>query len=550
MLIVAGCTGTKFIPEGKYLYTGAEIKFKANGSLPDKSRLTAELEENIRLKPNGKLLGSRPGVWFYFITGEPKKKKGLRGFIKYRLGKAPVYLEADVPERTARALRSVLRNNGYLEGEVDFAVQRGEKTASVTYTARVTTPPYRLRNVTYEALDTVYGNLASGLRRRSLLRQGRQYRLSRLEEELTRIAQAVRDSGYYYFDPQYLIFQADTTAGERQVDLRLVFEGKVPPQIRTTYRLDTVEIVNNYAPTRDSSLRQYDTTRIGDYTYYHRRDDFRPGVILNAVNLRKDSLYRRTDHELTLSRLSNLGAFKFVTVRFTPETDNRLKARIFLTPQLKKSLRLEAQLTSKSNNFVGPALTGTFINRNFLRGAELFQWQLHTSYEIQANARQAGPVFAFEAGTEASLTLPRLVTPVRIRYGSLRYMPQTTMRLSLLLQNRVNFFQINSFNASYGYLWRETQQKNHAFYPIDLIYFQRRRLSPEFLARLAVDPFLERSTQNQAILGSRYAYTYNSQTGEQQRNRRRNNLYFNGNIDLSGNLAFLFQRLVGSQGGT
>ena len=33
----------------------------------------------------------RPGVWFYFIAGTPKKEKGgLRNFIKKKLGKPPV----------------------------------------------------------------------------------------------------------------------------------------------------------------------------------------------------------------------------------------------------------------------------------------------------------------------------------------------------------------------------------------------------------------------------------------------------------------------------
>ena len=44
---------------------------------------------------------------------------------------------------------------------------------------------------------------------------------------------------------------------------------------------------------------------------------------------------------------------------------------------------------------------------------------------------------------------------------------------------------------------------------------------------------LARSIEQQFIIGSNYNFNYNTQA---QPNRKRNNFYFNGNLDLSGNL--------------
>lgn len=545
LLLLSACTGTKFIPEGKYLYTGAELKFKANGGIPEKNRLTTELENVIRPKPNKSYLGMRPNVWFYYIAGEPKKKKGLRNWMKTKLGRPPVLLDDVSPDRVTQNLKSVLQNNGYFEANVENAVKRKKKTASLTYTAYLVNPPYRIRDIHYEALDTVYGKVSSGLPKKSLLKTGQIYQLSNMEKELTRIAEIVRDSGFYYFDDSYLIFNADTTVGDRQVDLSIDFEN-MPPEARRVYRLDTITIVNQFQLTRDSVRRDFQTVTIDGYRYRFRRDDFRPEIILGAVNLRKDSLYRRINHELTLRRLTDLGVFKFVNVRFTPKGDSLLRARILLTPLLKKSLRFEAQMNSKSNNFVGPSLSASFINRNFLRGAELFQFQINAAYEVQINSKQTTPINAYELGSEANLTIPRFLTPIRIPYTSHRYMPQTNIKLGFRMQNRVNFFLLNSFNAAFGYIWRETAQKNHTFYPVDITFFRLGQVSESFQERLTNEPFLQRSLRNQFILGARYNYTYNSQTGEEE--KKRDKLFFSGTADISGNLAYLTQRLFKATG--
>lgn len=544
---LAGCSGLKFVSKDQHLYTGAKLKFETNGSIPQRGNLEGEMEDAIRPKPNKSYLGSRPGVWFYYAFGNPEKKKGLGNWVRKKLGRKPVFLTDAAPDRTAQNLRNILLNNGYFQATVVPTVEKKAKTASVTYTASMTAPPYRIREISFRSVDSVYRELAPRISGETELKTGGFYRLKDLEAEMERVEALVKDNGYYYFDSRYLIFKADTTVGERQVDLFLTLEPGTPAQTRTIYRINRVVVVNDYTVSRDSTVSQFDTTVVGNYRYLFRRDNFRPKVILNSVNLRKDSIYRRADHELTLSRLTDLKVFKFVNVRFNPQkgSDSLLNARIVLTPLLKKSLRLEAQATSKSNNFVGPSLTGTFTNRNAFRGAELLQFRINTGYEVQVNARGA-PVNSFEVGAEATLTIPRFISPIRIAYQSHRYMPQTVIKLGFQLQQRQSFFRLNSFNAAYGYAWRQTATKSHQFYPADAIFFQVGNISGQFQERLDRDRFLSSSLQNQFILGSRYSFTYNSQLAEGE--KKADNLYFNANVEVSGNLAALAQRTFQGSG--
>ena len=109
---------------------------------------------------------------------------------------------------------------------------------------------------------------------------------------------------------------------------------------------------------------------VDGYNVVDTADNFRPEILTRLINLKKGNIYRREDQELTLSHLMGLGVFKFVNIKFSEVNKDSLllNADIHLTPLKKKSLRTEIQMTSKSNNFVGPGLSFTFSNRNFLRG--------------------------------------------------------------------------------------------------------------------------------------------------------------------------------------
>jgi outer membrane protein assembly factor BamA len=246
-----------------------------------------------------------------------------------------------------------------------------------------------------------------------------------------------------------------------------------------------------------------------------------------------------------------LGVFKFVNIKFTEASKDSalLNADIHLTPLKKKSLRTEVQGVSKSNNFVGPGITFTFSNRNFFRGAEMFQVRLNASYEVQVSGQTEGkPLNALEFGFESSLTVPRFIAPFRINYQSLRYIPKTVFKAGVNVQNRVQYYRLNSVTLSTGYTWAETAAKTHELFPLDVSYVRTDQTSEAFEEEVAKNPVLAKSLENQFIIGTRYSYTVNTQLTEvqaqkfEERKYRTHNFYFNGNVDVAGNLINLLQK--------
>lgn len=551
-ICLSGCTATKFLKEGEKFYGGAEINFDTQGKRVGRKKiLREELQGYIQPKPNKKFLGMRTGVWFYYIAGTPKKDKGLKNFIKTKLGTPPVFFSEATPQRTARTLAGQLNNEGYFNSQASYELKERKYETSVIYNIKLPRP-YRLDTINYPTpRDSVYRAALKGIKETSLLKQRQRFDLERLQGEQARIERELENAGFFFFDDRYLIFHADSTVGRRKIRLDLRLEPGIPNRAKRIYRIKDVSVFSSYALSVDSTKQSSFTQNVDGFNYIDSAGIFRPKIITDVINLRKGNIYRREDQEFTLSHLMGLGVFKFVNIKFRESDSDSalLHTDIYLTPLKKKSIRAEVQAVSKSNNFVGPGVSVTFTNRNFLKGAELFELRVNSSYEVQVSSQNVGgPLNAFELGFESSLTVPRFISPIRIDYSSREFIPKTVFKFGVNLQNRVNFFRLNSFNISAGYTWMESVSKSHQLFPVDISFVQTDKESDEFQQRLKDNPVLASSFEDQFIIGTRYSYTLNTQLTEgiaeqfEDRKYRTHNFYFNGNIDVAGNLINGIQR--------
>lgn len=545
-ILLTGCSALKFVPDNEVLYTGAEVDIVPEGRIRAKKRIKELLDANLVPKPNTTVLGMRPGLWFFYKAGNPKKK-GLRRFIKTKLGQAPVYMSDIEADQTAEVLEAHLINHGYFFSEVNSEETVKGKKGTVRYIARVY-PPYRLREIAFPRMDTLFTNIDS-VKGDSYLRPRQRYNLERLKAEQERIEEALENLGFFHFDDRHLIFEADSTVGRRQVDLLLTLEPGVPEKAKQIYRIGSVNVYPDHVIFGDTARSKPVGIDVDGLNYIDHTNQYKPRTITKVINFRPGNIYRAIDREYTLRHLMSLGSFKFVDIRFKESKEDSLllDTHIYLTPHLRKSIRGEIQMVSKSNNFVGPGFSLSFTNRNFLRGSEQLRITANTSYEVQVSRRVPNPVNAFEFGIDSRLTVPRILSPLKIDYPSRRYLPTTELGLGFRLHQRIGFFRLNSFNLSAGYTWRENTLKTHELYPIDISYVQLGHQSEEFNALLRENQFLAGSFENQFIIGSRYTYTLNTQIDQTrethfgEREFERSQFYFSGTVDVAGNLMHLVQ---------
>ena len=527
-----GCSNTAYLAQGEKLYTGAAVHVDAKENIPDISDLESQLDLLARPKPNGKILGLfRLRLWLYNI-----------GIFKESLGEPPVLLQSVTPDRVAARMGTLLENRGYFLTDVHYTVHEEERTADIQYTIEVQSP-YRINGITVKGgTDSLVEAIRSTMGE-TLLAAGDQYDLVKLKQERERIDLALKEKGYFHFSPDFIVFQADSTAGNKTVDLSLRVKKDIPGEAERVYTIGNIYIYSGYSLNRDTvTIPAGDTVSVGGCQYIDLDKKFDPDVIVRSIFFKKGTLYSRKDHDLTLNRLMNLGVFKFLNIRFVNADSAgipRLEPHIYLTPLSIKNVRLELQGVSKSNNLAGPVFTSSFRNRNLFGGAELFTVSLEVGLETSIGGGPSGGN-SFEISTHGELDLPKFVTPFRLTNVSSFFVPKTRIVLGMSLLQRLQYYQLTSADASFGYNWKESISMEHSFSPLSITFAHLTNTTQKFNDLLSANPLLRKSFEEQFVIGQNYSFTYNDQLEKDHKNH----LHFKGSIDLSGNLLQLVQSLL------
>ncbi|WP_166920058.1 translocation and assembly module lipoprotein TamL [Flavobacterium poyangense] len=536
LFFVFGCSNTKYLPEGDLLYTGGSVTVK-DTILNKKERkaLESELEALLRPKPNKQILGLRPKLWFYNMAGEPKKQKGIRYWLRNKVGEAPVLFSKVDLEYNASVLRNFAENRGYFKTRVSSDSTVSDKRVTAEYTV-IPKKQYKIKSVTFPEDSSEIAKVMSRTSRRSLLKVGNPYDLDVIKAERERIDARLKEKGYYYFNPDYILAQVDSSKGDHEVKIRLKIKEETPAKATVAYKIDKILVYPNYSLSNDSVVyRAKDRKQYNDFTIIDTADTFKPRVFDRTIYFKKGDLYNRKDHNLTLNRFVNLGTFNFVKNEFK-ESDsikNALDSYYYLTLLPKKFIRVEVLGKTNSASYTGTEINANWNNRNFFRGAELFTVSIFGGADFQLSGQNSGKNI-YKLGTETSLTWPRFITPFHIE-GNSEFVPRTKATLRYEYQKRTQLYALNSFNTSFGYLWKENIRKEHQLNIVDITYVSPNNVTPEYLEDIKEDQSLGRVIEKQLIFGPTYSYTY---TNTMQK-RKKNTFYFNGELDLAGNITGL-----------
>lgn len=529
-LLVVGCSSIKSVPENDSLYTGARIKMtQTEVSSKQKKALQNTLEDLSRPKPNSRVLGVPFKLWIYNLGS----KKGLGAWLRRKYGEAPVLLSEVKLSRNAGILDNYLENRGFFHAKVQGDTTVKGKKASAEYTVS-TGREYKIKNITFPADSGILGASIRATQSKTLLVKGAPFNLDLIKGERTRIDMELKEQGFYYFSAEYLLIETDSTVGNYEVDLFIQVKPETPAAARQTYEINNVYIYPNYnlsTISPDTNLANAELYR-GGYYVIDSSKLFRQRVFEQSMQFLPGDLYSRKEHNTTLGWLINLGSFKFVKNRFESVLDStKLNAFYYLTPLPKQSLRAELTGTSKTNNLVGSQVTLGWRHRNIFRGAEHLSLNLFGSTEVQVSGN-FGKSNPYRVGGELTLSIPRFVVPFLDIRGRSEFVPRTNLQLGYELLNRQNLYTLNSFRGNLGYTWKENLQKEHQLHPFTFNYVRPLAIAQQYLDSIAKYPSLSKIVEEQFIVGSTYNYSYNELAGS----NRRTGIYFNGLLDVAGNI--------------
>ncbi|MDE6803068.1 MAG: hypothetical protein K2J29_00335, partial [Muribaculaceae bacterium] len=383
---------------------------------------------------------SQPCLWAYNHMID--SAKGLKVCIYRKLAKDPVLISDVRAPLRVKMVEDILGRNGYYGSTATYNIlpnKKNNRKALISYNVAVSSP-YLIDTVML--LDRhdrgVYDYIDSLARRSEYLRKGERFCVDSLEAVRTRIVNRMRNRGYYYMRPEYIEFLADSLINPHHIALKMTMASNIPHMALRQYRTGKVTTIVMRRSSRNPGTPDTIPTTRGDVIVM-RPSHLRKNLIPSCVTLRKGRLFSVADMDRTQTRLARLGIFSDIELQPIPADTSSANPvlDLYITCRFDRPMEasIQANVTSKSNSYLGPGLTLGLTHHNLFGGGEKLNLQLTGSYEWQTG-KKGGSIFnSYEVGLTASLAFPRLLAPNFI-HRMKRDINWTTITLSADLLNR------------------------------------------------------------------------------------------------------------------
>ena len=248
-MLLAACSTTKKVPDGDQLYVGLTKINYQNYDRNDHFYTTRdEMEAALACAPNGALFGSSYyrtpfpyGLWVWNAFSESTGPIGK--WIAKSFGKAPVLMSWVNPELRASVAQSVLKTHGYFRGNVSFEAitQRNPKKAKIGYTVDMG-PLFTLDSISYVNFSPAADSLLQAHMNEAKVKRGDAFDVSTLDAERKRVGNLFRNNGYYYYQPDYASYLADTLLVPEKVQLKFQLADSVPSRALRKWYIGNIDM--------------------------------------------------------------------------------------------------------------------------------------------------------------------------------------------------------------------------------------------------------------------------------------------------------------------
>lgn len=561
VLILGGCSTTEKISDGEQLYLGIKSTAYHREAAEEKDKTAQvayqtakeEVDAALAYAPNGSLFGSssitqpfKLRLRIYNRYADSESRFG-RWMFKH-FSEPPVLISTVVPETRVKVAGNTLRNYGFFRGSVGYSVVETShpKKARLAYDVH-TGPLFTLDSVEYRSFGTGPDSIFAVHSAERLLRRGMPFSVISLNAEQERLGNLLRENGYFYWNPAYATFQADTLMQPGKVQLRVLPRGEVETAARRPWYIGHTYInIGSSADKSDSlDLEPRSMKRRGTTYLWKGAEEIplKPRLWRSAILHRPGHLYTLSDQKNTVSKLSAMGILSSIDINYVPHDSipGCDTLDVYINARLGKPYdsSFEVNATLKSNQQIGPGVKYELAKRNAFRGGETVAWNIFGSYEWQLGRHRKGGnsmLNSFEVGSALNFEIPRFVFPF-VSKRRLRFPATTRFEVEANMKNRSGFFRMLDFGGSVVYAWQpravsagSAGKVQHEWTLIDLSYYKLLSTTATFDSISQANPAIYATTRNVFVPSMSYVFTY-SPPARQQRS-----LWFQGTVKEAGNI--------------
>ncbi len=565
ILLLTSCISTRNIPDDDQLFVGlTKISYDTDTLNSSSSQLLnsytshltdtkAEVEAALATAPNGALFGSSyyrvPFSWRLWVHNRfGGKESAFAKWVDKSFGRPPVLMSTVNPALRASVAQSVLKNNGFFRASVTYepVPRKNPKKSKIAYHVRLDSL-FTYDSIAYVGFPDVPQHLIDSTAAEALIKPGAPFSVSSLEGERSRISNLLRNNGYFYYNPGYVNYLADTIDVENRAQLRLQLTDGLPDETMRQWYIGNTEI--QLRRTMREQLTDSIHRRHLHIFFNGKNPPIRPRVLLKDMRLRPRQLYSYESYQETVAKINATGVFSSVNLQLTPRDADTLDLRMTCTFDKPYDFYFESTLNGRTIGRYGPEAKVGFTRRNVFHGAEKLDLNLHGSYEWQLSGDEN--MNNYQYGFDASIEFPRIIAPFydsdRVRRGAdgrprrrRRFLsaPTTLAKVSTDIIRRPGYYKMHIAAGEWTYRWQSSPQSSHEFSPLTLKYQYMNSSTATFDSILAVNPYLLATMDDYFIPKMRYTYLYSSPS------TLRNPIRWELTVEESGNGMALYDVLI------
>ena len=561
---------TKNIPDDDQLFVGlTKIVYEDEKNYAEKSyddHLTTtkeEVEAALATEPNGSLFGSSyismPWSWHLWVYNKfSGKKSGFAKWMTKSFGKAPVLMSQVNPALRASVASSVLRNNGYFRGHVSYEAvpRKNPKKSKIGYTVRLDSL-FTLDSVAYTNFPVEIQALIDSTSEERLINRGTPLSVSALDGERNRINTLLRNNGYYYFNPSYTSYLADTFATADKAQLRLQLADGLDEAVLHRWYVGKIDVL--FRKSMRETLTDSISRRFLTIHFNGRRSPIRPSVVLRDLRLRPRQEFSYDRYQESVGKINSTGVFSSTDFQFTqrPGTDT-LDLRLSCVFDKPYDFYIEGNAIGRTSGRYGPEAKIGLTKRNAFRAGEKLDINLHGAYEWERGG--GSDMSSYQYGADASIEFPRIIAPfynsdrirrsqrpggsrtpdgTRRRRHRFYTTPVTYAKISTDIVRRPKYYKMHVVTGEWTYRWQPSASSRHELSPLTVKYQYMNSHTEKFDSMMQVNPYLIASMSDYFIPKMRYSYTYTSPSS------LRHPIRWETTIEEAGNLVSLWDMAGG-----
>lgn len=574
LLFLFGCKTTKNLKEREYLLVKNAIEIKdvddaEEISKIEKARLSSDMLSMAAQIPNKTFLFFfHPRLAIYNATTRPKKMKRREAkgkepqskfgkWMNEKLGEAPVIFDSIMLSSSEERMTNYLINQGYFNAHIKSSFKLKSKKSKVTFKAYPAKRFY-FNDLYFEIEDANIEEVVKANMGGSHIAKGEPYTTDALLAEQDRVADVLNNNGFFSFSKSSILFEVDTSGDSLYKNVYLQIKRDQDDLARKEYKVGVVTFNINYA---NSSLKRdkFVSDTLRNLHLFYAPKDIRPDIIAQSIFYHPDSTFKKSDYRKTISKLTDLGIFKFVNIKYKPllvsQTEGYVDTEIVAELRKRQSGMVELEANTDAKDKIGTFINLSYTNKNIFRRADRLQISVSNGVEFRFSNLETENVKNTRISSINLILNSRLYFPKifpqtqkaikRNNYKPIPYPRSTFVNLGYNLQRRIGYYSysVNTFNIGYGY---DISKRNmrHEFQPFTLSFIKPREASfnTNFNKFLQSNPIFAQSYRQQFIMGQEYIFSYSNQ--DIQLGKIKSFFYYRGIINTAGNLVYGIQSLI------